>query len=310
MVRRIGFTLVELLVAIAIIGILIAVLLPAVNSAREAARLTQCRNHLRQISLAGNNFHNFRGTFPGHGGEEEPLAVLVIDFPGRPQENQDGTWMVQMLAFMEDAQLSGQLARFASSERIPDEYQRAFQTPVSTFYCPSRRDAIAYPLHRSFKQRFGEMGARTDYAMNGGAPYEAHGRFLSVDKHGVWVFGHRVGDKQIRDGLSKTYFVGEKAMEKQHYETGKDRGDLSPLAGVGSGAANSYVRFAARPPARDRVNNCLACHDFGSPHLASWTVALCDGSVQSLSLEMDVSVHRALASIRGNELAGLVEAGL
>ena len=87
MMRRIGFTLVELLVAIAIIGILIGVLLPAINSAREAARLTQCRNHLKQISLAGNNYHNFRGVFPGHGGEVEPLAVSVIDFPGRPQES-------------------------------------------------------------------------------------------------------------------------------------------------------------------------------------------------------------------------------
>ncbi len=310
MVRRTGFTLVELLVAIAIIGILIAVLLPAINSAREAARLTQCRNHLKQIGLAGNSYHNFRGVFPGHGGEEKPLAVDVVDYPGKPQENGDGTWMVQMLAFLEESQLSDQLASFDSSERIPDEYQRTFQTPVSTFYCPSRREAIAYPLHRLFKQRFGEMGARTDYAMNGGAPYEAQGRFLSVDKHGVWVFGHRVGDKQIRDGLTKTYFVGEKAMDKQQYRTGADWGDLSPLAGVGFGAANSYVRFAARPPARDRVNNCLACHDFGSPHLASWTVAMCDGSVQSLSLDMDVSVHRALASIRGNELASLAEAGL
>lgn len=308
MARRIGFTLVELLVAIAIIGILIALLLPAVNSGREAARLTQCRNNLRQISLAGNSYHNVRRTFPGYGGEEKPLAVDAIDFHGRRHKKHDGTWIVQSLEFMEDAGLSDQLTRLKAGTE--DGNERAIRTPVSTLYCPSRRDAIAYPLHGSFKRRFGDSGARTDYAMNGGAPNRISGRFLSVDKHGVWIFGHRVSDKQIKDGLSKTYLVGEKAMERHHYRTGKDRGDLAPLVGVGFGAANSYVRYAARPPARDRVNNCLACHDFGSPHLASWTVALCDGSVQSLSLNMDVSVHRALASIRGNELAGLTEAGL
>src|SRR5688572_10516954 len=67
-----GFTLVELLVVIAVIGILIALLLPAIQSAREAARQTQCRNNLKQIAVSFHNFESTKGYFPGHGGEREP----------------------------------------------------------------------------------------------------------------------------------------------------------------------------------------------------------------------------------------------
>ena len=70
-----AFTLVELLVVIAIIGILIALLLPAIQAAREAARMTQCRNNIRQIALSVLNHQSARGYFPGHSGELEPNRV-------------------------------------------------------------------------------------------------------------------------------------------------------------------------------------------------------------------------------------------
>ncbi len=73
---RPGFTLVELLVVIAIIGILVGLLLPAVQAAREAARQVQCRNHLKQFSLAGHNFEIANRRFPGYGGEIQPLLAF------------------------------------------------------------------------------------------------------------------------------------------------------------------------------------------------------------------------------------------
>jgi Protein of unknown function (DUF1559) len=94
-------------------------------------------------------------------------------------------------------------------------------------------------------------------------------------------------------------------MDILHYTTGEDVGDRAPIAGLKDnfGAANSYVRFAARPATRDVVRNCLSCHDFGSAHATSWNISFADSSVRSLSYDMDVALHRVLASINGQEVA-------
>ena len=307
--NRGGFTLVELLVVVAIVAILIALLLPAVNSSREAARILQCKNHLKQIALAANNYHILRNRFPGFGGEVRPKGVTFEPFRGRGTGSDEGTWIVQSLPFLEDDALHARLAPWQGGEWADETMRNAVQMVVTTLYCPSRRDAVPYPLIGDYKQRFGDRAARTDYALNGGAA-TAQGRNIHVDGHGIWILRKRVAEKHVRDGLSKTYLVGEKSMERQFQRTGEDRGDLAPLNGLAEGAANSFVRFAARPPQTDRTNNCLACHDFGTAHTTSWQVALTDGSVHSLSLEMDPPVHRALASIRGSESHDVAAAGL
>jgi Protein of unknown function (DUF1559) len=94
-------------------------------------------------------------------------------------------------------------------------------------------------------------------------------------------------------------------MDVQHYSSGEDVGDRAPIAGLKDnfGAANSYVRFAARPASRDVTGNCLSCHDFGSAHTTNWNASMADGSVRSLSYDMDVLLHRKLASINGQETA-------
>jgi hypothetical protein len=117
--------------------------------------------------------------------------------------------------------------------------------------------------------------------------------------------GRQIASKHVVDGLASTYLIGEKAMDTQHYTTGEDLGDLSPIAGVSlsSGAANSYIRFAARTASRDIPNNCFSCHDFGSAHAACWNMSMADGSVHSLNYDMDVRLHHALASIDGGEVA-------
>src|SRR6201989_2229332 len=79
-----GFTLVELVVVIAIIGILVALLLPAIQSAREAARRTECKNHLKQIGLAISNFENAKRVFPTGGALFYPDLALYLDSGGNP----------------------------------------------------------------------------------------------------------------------------------------------------------------------------------------------------------------------------------
>jgi hypothetical protein len=128
---------------------------------------------------------------------------------------------------------------------------------------------------------------------------------ITLEHDGIWALGRRTAPKHIVDGLSGTYLIGEKSMDVLHYTTGEDVGDRAPVAGLNDnfGAANSYVRFAAKPPSRDVPNNCLSCHDFGSAHPACWNMSMTDGSVHSLSYSMDVRLHRALASIYGGEVA-------
>ena len=300
-----GFTLVELLVVIAIIAMLVTLLLPAVQAAREAARLTQCRNNLKQIGLACHSYDSAFGVFPGYAGE---LAPLGVTWPRTRKENVElagGNWFMQCMTYMEDSPLAEILTKLSTDGRQTrdDAMLQAVSTPVSTLHCPTRREAIAYPLHGPYQSRYGKTGARADYAMNGGSS-STSARQVSIKNDGIWVLGRRKASKHITDGLSRSYLVGEKAMDSNHYRTGKDLGDRGPIAGWidHRGAANAYVRYGARTPGRDRPDNCLSCHDFGSAHTTGWNVVMCDGSVHMMSYANDLKLHRAMASVGGEEL--------
>ncbi len=309
-----GFTIVELLVVIAIIGVLVALMLPAVQAAREAARMTQCRNNLKQIAVSFHNFESSRRFFPGHGGEREPRGV---NFGANRKAAAagmavTGNWILQSITFMEDGLIADVLIAAAKGKADPAQLRVAVTVPVPNLYCPTRRAPRAYPLVRAEKTAYGPVGARTDYAINGGSSTAAGskgangaGLNFTLEHDGIWSIGRRTKLKNIVDGSSNTYLVGEKSMDILHYTSGEDVGDRAPIAGLKDnfGAANSYVRFAASAPSRDVVNNCLACHDFGSAHAAAWNVSMADGSVHSFSYSMDVGLHRVLASINGREVA-------
>ena len=308
---RLAFTLVELLVVIAIIAMLVTLLLPAVQAAREAARQTQCRNNLKQIALACHNYHSAAGTYPGFAGEELPSNVNYVGANlSAARDTEPGpNWIVQILPFMEFTPLSdllGQLsvARPGNLLKQP-EMRAAVRTPIEMLHCPTRREARAYPLVRQWADRFGETGARTDYAMCGGAGEMNTGNNIGVRDEGIWHIGRRIATKHVTDGTSKTYLVGEKAMDSERYATGDDLGDLPPIVGWGPrrASSNSIVRFGARKPARDGAGSCLTCHDFGSSHRETWNMALGDGSVRAVSYGVDLQVHRAMGSIQGAEAA-------
>jgi type II secretory pathway pseudopilin PulG len=307
------------LVVIAIIGILIALLLPAVQAAREAARLTQCRNNLKQLALSFHNFAASKGHFPGHGGEREPLSVTfgakrAVRARGMAVT---GNWLLQSLDYMEDALLADILSAAAKRQSNREPLARAaITTPIPSLYCPTRRAPLAYPLRSNYQAAFGPAGARTDYAISGGSSTASGSQGgngardnINLEHDGVWALGRRTAPRHIVDGLSSTYLIGEKSMDVLHYTTGEDVGDRAPVAGLNdqNGAANSYVRFAAKPPSRDIPNNCLSCHDFGSAHAACWNMSMADGSVHSLSYDMDVRLHRALASVNGGEVTTAAE---
>ncbi len=297
-----AFTLVELLVVIAIIGILVSLLLPAVQASREAARLTQCRNHLKQVGLACHSYVSAHGVMPGYAGEPG-LAGTTFPRNRTPDRSWRGaSWIVQCMPFLEDTALATALSLIVEGRdaRRDPKFRQGIQTPLAVLHCPSRRAATPYPLHRAYFDKYGQWGARTDYAMNGGGSRTA-GQNISVTYDGMWTLGRRTALRHVSDGLTKTILAGEKAMDSAKYHTGDDFGDRSPLSGDPSqnGAANSYVRFAARLPAVDRPNNCLSCHDFGSAHTHGWNAVMGDGSVRTVDYSIARRVHVALASIAG-----------
>ena len=128
---RYAFTLVELLVVIAVIGVLVAILLPAVQSSREAARRMQCKNHLKQIGLASINFHDTWKSFP-------PARLRLR--PGDPPElscgGEESSWFVYIMPFLEARADAEQWDVFAPYASHPEELR---STPQSVYVCPTRR---------------------------------------------------------------------------------------------------------------------------------------------------------------------------
>ena len=135
MVKRRGFTLVELLVVIAIIGILIGMLLPAVQQVREAARRTTCLNNLKQISLASHNYQSAFSRLPAHLGSPYPATQGdVLAVYGECQ------WvgpLAQVFKFMEQNNLADEMDQFAFEDSLPQRYLPAVgYTSIDDFYCP------------------------------------------------------------------------------------------------------------------------------------------------------------------------------
>ena len=295
--RRLGgFTLVELLVVIAIIGILVALLLPAVQSAREAARRMQCSNHLKQMGLAWHLHHDTYKHYPAGG--------WGWGWVGDPRqgfgENQPGGWIFNMLPFVEQENLrtiSGNTGRPADMSKILSEHQ-------SLLHCPSKRRAQTYyTRYGHFNANYVDQVARSDYAANAGDQgrneiypgprtlsqgLSSSYRWPSVADHtGVCYQRSTIRFADVLSGTSNTYMVGEKYLNPDHYATGIDGAD-NEHAFVGYN--NDIYRVTRWPPRRDR-RGYGNTRIFGSIHPGGFNMAYCDGSVQHVAFTVDATVH-------------------
>jgi prepilin-type N-terminal cleavage/methylation domain-containing protein len=321
-----GFTLVELLVVIAIIGILIALLLPAVQAARESARTTQCRNNLKQMGLAFVNHHDTYKYLPsggwGYGWAHDPDRG--------PGKQQPGGWGYSILPFHEETALY-KLGAGAASAAKRAAITQVLQTPLGIHHCPSRRAVKNYAIDASnayyVRAPFGAStineAARTDYAVNGGegvigyalgpvsitsaASYAFPSAALV---NGIIFVRSEFRFKDITDGTSQTYLVGEKYVNPAHYEDGLSLGDnQGPFQ-----CDRDSVRWAelasgnspGLPPVQD-TRNAELTYNFGSAHSTRFFMSMCDGSVQGITYTIDNRVFVARANRKDGKVTSSAE---
>jgi prepilin-type N-terminal cleavage/methylation domain-containing protein len=253
---RRAFTLVELLVVIAIIGVLVALLLPAVQAARESSRRTQCANNLRQLALAVHNFSSAKKVFPNG----------AASFLG-------GTWSLQVLPYLEEGALYNRL-EFGDFAGLPDDgsywlgpglnYELLHQVIVPTMRCPSNTWPALHSRYDSYQGAFGSWEFPYKFAINdyvgiagfadlGSPRVSGEGWYGVAASNGVFFSSSRTRFGQIKDGTTHTLLLAEQSG------TVIDRGTpLDLRSGTwGGGWLGSYgdtqPRNCGEPPGTHRV---------------------------------------------------------
>ncbi|HEY2827945.1 MAG TPA: DUF1559 domain-containing protein [Pirellulales bacterium] len=265
-----GFTLVELLVVIAIIGVLIALLLPAVQAAREAARATQCKNNLKQVGLAAQTHLNAQKTFPTGGWGYQWLGDPDRGFG----VNQPGGWGFTLLPFIEESSIYN-LGKGLTGASKQSALAQMSATPAPFFSCPSRRAGNTGAVNAAdvpFNAPNAKIGARSDYAGNAGtypgvtytsssmppAGSDTNPSFIPAtwfpanlpwwnNSNGVIFAASAIGIRQIPDGVTKTYLFGEKFVQPKCYDRpDSNLGDCPGDNGsIYEGHAQDTLRWAA-----------------------------------------------------------------
>ena len=301
-----GFTLVELLVVIAVIAILILLLLPAINAAREAARMSICKNNVRQLGVAIHNYHGAKKRLP---------AGWQSDDPDEPDGEPGWAWGYHLLPYLEEHNLHKHQydGRLAVGDH---ENEEALEVPVSVFLCPTDHNpkVVGLPegdghghdhdhgaLHadddhddddHDHEHEEGEIllhAPRSNYVGVFG-PEEVHDH--PDEGEGVFFLNSRVRFRDVKDGLSKTIFVGERSS----------RLGYSTWPGVFEGVAANMERVVG---STDHTPNSPEQHfdDFSSHHPSGAHFLLGDGAVLLLSDEVDEDIYRALSTRHGADVS-------
>ena len=324
-VAKRGFTLVELLVVIAIIGVLVALLLPAVQAAREAARRAQCSNNLKQIGLG---IHNYNDTF------------LVM--PAGNYHSVFGSWLVHLLPYIEQKHLheiysnAGMAGYPASGVR----YGHAQNWPVTrtqfkTYTCPSDTNSASASLISgvTFHNYVANYGNTTrgrlspaGFMSNGTTPNRYGGApFIEVVMQGInpsiylafdGDYKQTVRLAEITDGTSNTLAISETVQGKGgdlrgfawwgggcHFETKLTPN--SPLQDRTEQSCTPSVRL--NPPCANRVRGNPQSEESiaaRSRHPSGVQAALCDGSVRFVSNNIALDTWRAVSTAHGGESNG------
>ena len=298
--KAFGFTLVELLVVIGIIGILISLLLPAVQSARESSRRLSCMNNLHQIGLALHQFHDVYNKLPPSryvNGSPTWFAIILPFIEAQPEMD---VWHLEQLYY-------------AANNR------HARETSIPLYRCPSRHaPRLAY-------NNFGDAGATNtrgavgDYAGNAGNNSRGGDQFWRPGANGTIITANMFDDnpngrtswesnvsfKMITDGLSHTFLAGEKhvpigAGEYQgSIYNGDNQNNCARVAGRVAPLANSdqdLTRCREIHVCDGRIRGPCICDTFGSWHPGNCLFVFGDGHVGPVEVNTDLTVVDRLAA--------------
>jgi prepilin-type N-terminal cleavage/methylation domain-containing protein len=310
---RTGFTLVELLVVIAIIGVLIALLLPAVQSAREAARRMQCANKLKQLGLALHNYHSAHGSFPPGYVSNKGTSASDWCYSDPACKNHGAPWTVLILPAIEETARYEEFdfkKTFTSTSHCPADgsyssrNNKAWEKPLGKYQCPSD------PNSGSDINNINYLGVQ-----GGGTYASADCRYNSrvLFFNGLLYHNSKVKISQIEDGSSNVFLLGE----TKYIPTFAHRPDQKTFGGWASGArldgsgTNPYslagvvLQINSVPGSGGKPNSVVPdmfyemSKVFGSFHAGGCQFAMGDASVHFVSENTDLTVLQQRA-IRGD----------
>lgn len=301
-----GFTLVELLVVIAIIGVLVALLLPAVQSAREAARRSQCQNNLRQIGLAMQNYVSAKGTFP-NGEQGLPSDTSSSTFTGYP-------WASLILPYFEQGNIYNQIDFKLPGYNFPTltgppGHVAALKSLIAEYRCPSSGHSWNYNFNNMAVDS-NEIGV-LEYVGIAGSDRRGY-----PSDQGMMYLDSKVAYRQIEDGSSNTMVIGEYSdLAPGQVFNGGSLGDNDTTWNLGRWATTTTntnnelgtwsVRTVAYLPNTSWYWPCTDCAkplghrvtraSLKSSHVGGVHAAFADGSVQVVSSDIDINVFKNMA---------------